>query len=373
MQQQSQQDHIQQQQSQQQAEQLYQMFIQQSNQDVQQQWLSDQQQNQLLQAQHHQAQQMQQTNLTQDGAPAFQANRKRGFATESDEYLGNKKRNMASDVPVQGVFGGFAEVMPDTPGSIISLSGDPGVDQGGYFDQQPYNNSSSMFNTNSQGAPYLGSGSGNGASAPTTPAGSRHAPSSSLSSSFSMPNSNQPGLWSQGSHSSPPTPHLTTTPAIGAANVFASAVSDQQHLLYQNMLEQNQLQEAQHQEQRSLQLSQKLEMEQLQRQQFEEQSKVHALARASADQQMLQHAPPPHMQATTPVHHDHNDPATWGYDQTSAAGGQFVGYLGGQGRGYTPAAIGGVAALAAVSAMAASRHPQGAGRGAGSSGMDMDF
>ncbi|KAF9942493.1 hypothetical protein BGZ67_001475 [Mortierella alpina] len=290
---------------------------------------------------------------------------------------------MGSDVPaVQGMFGGYAEVMPDTPGSIISLSADQEADHGGYFDQQPYYSSSSMLNANSQGASYLGTGSGNGASAPTTPAGSRHAPSTSLSSSFSVPNNNQHGIWSQGSHSSPPTPHLTTTPAIGATNVFASAVSNQQHqqqhqqqqnFQYQNMLEQNQLQEAQHQEQQSLQLSQKLEIEQLQRHQFEQQSKVHAMARASADQQMLQHAPPPHMQATTPVHHDHNDPATWGYDQTSAAGGQFVGYLGGQGRGYTPAAIGGVAALAAVSAMAASRHPQGAGRGAGSSGMDMDF
>ncbi|KAF9286979.1 hypothetical protein BGZ68_002359 [Mortierella alpina] len=371
---QSQQDQYQQQQSQQQAEEFHQMFLQQSNQEVQQQWLAEQQQNQLLQAQHHQALQMQQPNRAQDGASSFHANRKRGFATESDDYLGNKKRNMGSDVPVQGIFG-YAEVMPDTPGSIISLSADQEGDQGGYFDQQPYYNSSSLLNTNSQGSPYIG-GSGNGTSAPTTPAGSRHAPSSSLSSSFSVPNSNQPGLWTQGSHSSPPTPHLTTTPAIGAANVFASAVSEQQqqqNFQYQNMLEQNRLQEAQHQEQQSLQLSQKLEIEQLQRHQFEQQSKVHAMARASAEQQMLQHAPPPHMQATTPVHHDHNDPATWGYDQTSAAGGPFVGYLGGQGRGYTPAAIGGVAALAAVSAMAANRHPQGAGRGAGSSGMDMDF
>ncbi|KAF9966348.1 hypothetical protein BGZ70_002584 [Mortierella alpina] len=352
------------------------MFLQQSNQAVQQQWLSEEQQNQALQAQHQQALQLQQSNVIQDDASSFQPNRKRGFATESDDNLGHKKRNMRADLPVQGVFGGYAEVMPDTPGSIISLSADQEADQGSYFDQQPYYTSSSMLNTGSQGPTYLGTGSGNGASAPTTPAGSRHAPSSSLSSSFSMPNSNQPGLWSQGSHSSPPTPHLTTTPAIGAANMFAAAVLDpqqQQNVQYQNMLQQNQLQEAQQQEQQSLQLSQKLEIEQLQRQQFEQQSKVHAMARISADQQMLQHAPPPHMQATTPVHHDHNDPATWGYDQTSATGGQFVGYLGGQGRGYTPAAIGGVAALAAVSAMAASRHPQGAGRGAGSSAMDMDF
>ncbi|KAG0210863.1 hypothetical protein BGX28_008830 [Mortierella sp. GBA30] len=348
------------------------MFLQQHNQEIQQQWMLEQQQNQQLQAQRLHQLQMQQQNLAQDSTTGHQANRKRGLATESDEFMGIKKRNLGSESSAQGMFG-YPEVMPDTPGSIISLSADQDTSQSGYFDQQPYYPTSSSLDTTSKGVSYLGSSLGSGASAPTTPVGSRHVASSSVSSSSGMP-STQPSLWNQGSHSSPPTPLLTTTPAMGSSTAFSSTLSGQQPLEYQLLQEQKRLQEMQQQEQQRLRLAQQFEIQQLQRHQFAEQTKSHALAEmAAAEQQMLQHAPPPHMQATTPVHHDHNDPATWGYDHASSSGGQFVGYLGGQGRGYTPAAVGGVAALAAVSAMAASRHPQGAGRGGSSTGMDMDF
>lgn len=110
--------------------------------------------------------------------------------------------------------------------------------------------------------------------------------------------------------------------------------------------EKQKLQEAQQQEQQRLQEAQQMEIQAMQRQQ-EEHAKAQAVAKAA-------------------VHHDHNDPATWGYGNSPS---QFTGYLGGYGRGYTPAAIGGVAALAAASAMAANRQRTTSS----GSGMDMDM
>ncbi|KAG0248411.1 hypothetical protein BG011_000107 [Mortierella polycephala] len=338
------------------------MYLQQHQQEAQQQqWIQDQQQqNQQLHAQHLQQMQMQQQNLNQDNTLGHQLTRKRGFANESDEFMTIKKRNMGSEASAQGMFG-FASG-PDSPGSIMSAM-DQEASQGGYFDQQPYYSGSSSAAVSPR---VQGSSHPNGASAPSTPSGLR--PQSTASSS--MP-SNLSNHWNQGSHSSPPTPQITAlTTSAAASNMYASCLAGQQPLEYRLLQEQARLQGTQQHEQQNLQMTQHLELQKMQRQQGEQAgAQQQAMAIAAAEQRMQQQSAA-HLQST--IHHDHNDPATWGYDHANTAG-QFTGYLGGQGKGYTPASIGGVAALAAASAMATSRHPQGAGRGAGSAGMDMDL
>ncbi|KAG0265247.1 hypothetical protein BGZ95_003381 [Linnemannia exigua] len=317
--------------------------------------------------------------------------RKRGLANESDEFMGIKKRNLGSEATVQGVFG-FPETGADSPGSIISTEGGvPAQSSTGYFDQQPYYSGSSSAAT----SPHLGGGSvafyqhqqhqqqqaGMNTSAPSTPAASLSTGSSSnggggpSSSLARSPGSTS--IWgslAQGSHSSPPTPSVTSIAGRTAASSMGTTAGDgsfQQRLLE----EQKMLHETQLQEQQKLQLAQQWELEQMQRHQHEDQQ-TKARHQQHQQQQHMQFQNSPPNAVVVPVHHDHNDPATWGgYNTVPTTGGtQFTGYLGGYGKGYTPAAIGGVAALAAMSAMAASRHtPTNGHRGDGSSGMDMDF
>ncbi|KAF9116019.1 hypothetical protein BGX27_005252 [Mortierella sp. AM989] len=334
------------------------MYLQQHHQQVQQQWALEQQHNQQLQAQHLQQIQMQRQNLAQDSPFGHQSSRKRGF--ESDESASIKKRNLGSDLTTQSL---HLDATPDSPGSIMSnMSADLAAYQGGgYFDQSHFSASSSA-GTSPHGIHYLGSsGLGGGASAPSTPAGIHIA---SSSTSGAMPSS-LPRSWNSfGSHSSPPTPHVTTMPnssgngmnaTMVATNIFSSTLSDQEPLEYRLLQEQKKLHETQMQEQQSLQMVQQQELFEMQRHQ-EAQSKASAMANGTGQPAF----------DSKPVHHDHNDPATWGYDGVSTS--HFTGYLGGNGKGYTPAAIGGVAALAAMAA--ASRDTYGRNGGAG---MDMDL
>ncbi|KAG0214997.1 hypothetical protein BGX33_001612 [Mortierella sp. NVP41] len=344
------------------------MDLQQHYEQVHQQWLIDQQQqqhNQQLYAQH-----LQQQNPNME-APDL--HRKRGLANESDEFMGIKKRNLGSEAATAQGQLGYPETGPDTPGSIMSTDlGNGSGASAGYFDQQPYFSGSSSAAT----SPHVGvyqyqqqqqqqqqqAGLGNNTSAPSTPAAASLGSSQSTLSRSPGSTSIWNSLGQGGSHSSPPTPSVTSlagrttgmTANMMASNLMStsSMVADGDSFQRRLLEEQKMLQEAQQQEQQKLQLAQQWELEEMQRHQLEEQSK-----------------------ARTAVHHDHNDPATWGYHNASpAAAGQFTGYLGGYGKGYTPAAIGGVAALAAVSAMAASRHAAPTnGRGDGSSGMEMDF
>ncbi|KAF8957489.1 hypothetical protein BGZ46_002179 [Entomortierella lignicola] len=313
------------------------MYLQQHQ---QQQWALEQQQNQQMQMQHQ--------TLAQNIPFPQHSSRKRGF--ECEEGQSYKKRNLGSELSAQGF---YSDAMPDSPGSIRSnMSADLGSYQGGagYFDQSHFSGSSSLGTSpHGTGVQYTASTSG-GASAPTTPAGihiTSSSPSISSSSAFGAMPSSLPRSWNSfsqgGSYSSPPTP---------AASIFSSAFAakdlQQQPLEYRLLQEQQTLHQAQLAEQQRLQMTQQHELLEMQRHQ-EEQAKVAALARQQQQQ--------------TPVH-DHNDPATWGYDDASA--GRFSGYLGGNGKGYTPAAIGGVAALAAMAA--ANRESYG-GR---NNGMDMD-
>ncbi|KAF9351807.1 hypothetical protein BGX26_010239 [Mortierella sp. AD094] len=334
------------------------MYLQQHHQQAQQQWALDQQQSQQLEAQHHQQIQMQRQNFAQSNHFGNQSSRKRGF--ESDESSSFKKRNLGSDVP--NAQGFYSDAFPDSPGSIRSnMSADLGAYQGGgYFDQSHFSASSST-GTSPHGMHYLGStGLSGGASAPSTPAGIHIASSSSLSSSSSLMPSSLPHSWNSfayGSHSSPPTPHISAMPnstepngmtaTMTTTNLFASTLAEREPLEYHMLQEQKKLHETQMQEQQRLQMAQQQELHEMQRHQ-EEQSRAAALAK----------------QNSTHVH-DRNDPATWDYDGTSS--GRFTGYLGGNGKGYTPAAIGGVAALAAMAA--ANRETYG-GRNLG---MDMDL
>ncbi|KAF8926494.1 hypothetical protein EDD21DRAFT_393536 [Dissophora ornata] len=356
------------------------MYLQQQQQQqVQQQWILEQQQNQQLQAQHNQQLQMQRQNLVQDSSFGHLSNRKRGFASESDESSGFKKRNLGSESTGQSNnMLGFPEMTgPGTPGSIVSnASADYGVQlssslgSGGYFDQSYHRGGAGAG-----GMLYSGSGLSGGISAPTTPGAvaSLSFTSSSSFSSTGVPNSdgsnNNNNNWSsfaQGSLSSPPTPLALSIPGSSSGmtatmvtnNIFGSTLAGRKEPLeYRLLQEQKKLHEAQQQEQHNLQMAQQQELMEMQRHQ-EEQAKATAMAKVNA-------AYNSHATAAPPVHHDHNDPATWGYETVST--GQFTGYLGGYGKGYTPAVIGGVAALAA---MAASRDTHGAGRG---SSMDMDM
>jgi len=147
------------------------------------------------------------------------------------------------------------------------------------------------------------------------------------------------------------------TASMVATTIFADALTDNE---YRFLQEQQDLQDMQFQEKQQLHLAQQLELQEVQRHQ-EEQTKAVDRARA-AGQTLPVYVP-------VSIHHDHNDPATWGYTNVSA--GQFTDCLGDYDRGYTPAAMGGVAALAAMAA--ASRDVHGVGRGSGgSSGMEMD-
>ncbi|KAG0273832.1 hypothetical protein BGZ96_004640 [Linnemannia gamsii] len=342
------------------------MDLQQHYEQVHQQWLMEQQQqqhNQQLYAQH-----LQQQN---SGMTTPDLHRKRGLANESDEFMGIKKRNMGSEATAQGMFG-FPETGADSPGSIMSTEG---AHQTGYFDQQPYFSGSSSAAT----SPHAGVGLYHqqqmqqqqaNTSAPSTPVvclgGSGNNNSNNGASSLSR----SPGstsIWGslaqQGSQSSPPTPSAAN---MVVPNLMSGAEGED--FQRRQLEEQKRLHDAQQQEQQKLQLAQQWELEQMQRHQQEDQQ---TKARQQQHQHMqFQHSPP----STAPIHHDHNDPATWGgYNNVSAVGaGQFTGYLGGHGKGYTPAAIGGVAALAAVSAMAASRHAPTNGHRS-DSGMEMDF
>ncbi|KAF9122524.1 hypothetical protein BG015_005532 [Linnemannia schmuckeri] len=353
------------------------MDLQQHYEQVHQQWLMEQQQqqhNQQLYAQH-----LQQQN---PGRTTPDLHRKRGLANESDEFMGIKKRNLGSEAAAQGMFG-FPETGADSPGSIMSTEGAGAQAQMGYFDQQPYFSGSSSAAT----SPHQGVGLYHqqqmlqaNASAPSTPAvslgNSNNSNNSGTSSLSRSPGSTS--IWdslAQGSHSSPPTPSVATiagrtteiTANMVASNLMSGTSSTDGSDLQRRLLEEQQmLHDAQQQEQQKLQLAQQWELEQMQRHQQEDQQN-----KAWQQQMQFQHSPP----TVAPIHHDHNDPATWGsYNNVPAAVGavQFTGYLGGYGKGYTPAAIGGVAALAAVSAMAASRHTPTNGH-RGDSGMEMDF
>ncbi|KAF9281421.1 hypothetical protein BGZ88_011616 [Linnemannia elongata] len=351
------------------------MDLQQHYEQVHQQWLMEQQQqehNQQLYAQH-----LQQQN---PGRTTPDLHRKRGLANESDEFMGIKKRNLGSEATAQGIFG-FPERGADSPGSIMSTEGGAGAQaQMGYFDQQPYFSGSSSAAT----SPHQGVGLYHqqqmqqaNTSAPSTPAASLDSSSGQSSLSRSPGSTSIWGSLAQGSHSSPPTPSVTSiagrttgmTANMVASNLMAGSSGTDGADFQRRLLEEQQLlHDAQQQEQQKLQMAQQWELEQMQRQQQEYQQ-----TKARQQQQMqFQHSPP----SAAPIHHDHNDPATWGsYNSVPAAvggAGQFTGYLGGYGKGYTPAAIGGVAALAAVSAMAASRHTPTNGHRS-DSGMEMDF
>ncbi|KAF9546730.1 hypothetical protein EC957_009490 [Mortierella hygrophila] len=356
------------------------MDLQQHYEQVHQQWLTDQQQqqhNQQLYAQH-----LQQQNA---GRTTPDLHRKRGLANESDEFMGIKKRNMGSEATAQGMFG-FPETGADSPGSIMSTEGVGAQAQAGYFDQQPYFSGSSS----AASSPHQGIGLYHqqqiqqaNTSAPSTPATNLSSINNSNGSQSLL--SRSPGstsIWgslAQGSHSSPPTPSVASitgrttgmTANMVASNLMSgSSGADGGDLQKRLLEEQQQLHDAQQQEQQKLQMAQQWELEQMQQQQHQHEAQQ---AKARQQQQMqFQHSPP----SAAPIHHDHNDPATWGsYNSVPAAvggAGQFTGYLGGYGKGYTPASIGGVAALAAASAMAASRHTPTNGH-RGDSGMDMDF
>ncbi|GJJ73770.1 hypothetical protein EMPS_06128 [Entomortierella parvispora] len=364
------------------------MFVQQQQHQIQQQWQLEQQQNLQLREQQYlqeiQAATQHQAPIQDNGLG--QSTRKRALAVESDEFMGMKKRNLGSEGSALGHFG-YPDPM-DSPGSIRSnMSGDHvAASSHGYFDQQPYQNGSTASSPVNGGG-FMQPGSfGYPASAPATPAGGSSSAGHQVLTSTGASshatnhtgNSNGWNSFGQGSRSSPQTPLTTTIPAsiVNASNIFTSALAEQQPLEHRLLQEQQKLQQAQHEEQQRLQQAQQQELLQMQRH-MEEESKVQAFAaQQQQQQQQYQRQPSPSRQNT--IHHDHNDPATWGFESAASAGGQFTGYLGGYGKGYTPAITGGVAVLAAASAMAATRYPQGAGRsgsspGAGSSGMDMDM
>ncbi|KAF9934093.1 hypothetical protein FBU30_003374 [Linnemannia zychae] len=344
------------------------MDLQQHYEQVHQQWLMEQQHNQQLCAQHLQ---QQNPNMIQ---PAMQ--RKRGLINESDEFMGIKKRNLGSEATAQGIFD-FSETGADSPGSILSTDGQ----LTGYFDQQPCFSGSSSAAT----SPHLGGVAQyqqrqyqqqlSNMSAPSTPAASSGSNISGPSSLSRSPSSmSNWGPLTHGSHSSPPTPNVSSlagvTTAMAAAmaanNLISSSLFTEEGTSFQQrqLEEQKMLQEAQNQEAQKLQMAQQWELEQMQRHQQEDQQ---SKARQQQQLQQMYQSSVPNA-SVAPVHHDHNDPATWGSYNMTAPVGQFAGYLGGQSRSYTPAAIGGVAALAAVSAMAASRHtPMNNHRGDGSS------
>ncbi|KAG0085377.1 hypothetical protein BGZ93_007903 [Podila epicladia] len=284
----------------------------------QQQWqMSQSQYEQQIQQMHHVQQQQQYLQQQQQQPPTSSPLiRKRGLVNESDEFMGIKKRNLGSEATAQGMFG-YPEIGADSPGSIMSNHSNGEAHS--YFDHPHYETSSS-----SQGP----------TSAPSTPA-------ISITQSSGSSQAHGWGSFGQGgSHSSPPTPQGSFGAHTASSNMFASAIGEQGSIEYRMQQEKQQLQEAQQQEQQRLQEAQQMEIQAMQRQQEE------------------------HIKAA--VHHDHNDPATWGYGNSPS---QFTGYLGGYGRGYTPAAIGGVAALAAASAIAANRQRTTSS----GSGMDMDM
>ncbi|KAG0374005.1 hypothetical protein BGX24_010966 [Mortierella sp. AD032] len=312
------------------------MDLQQHYEQVHQQWLMEQQQqqhNQQLYAQHLQ---QQNPNMSQPDL-----HRKRGLANESDEFMGIKPYYSGSS---------SAAASPQLGGGSVA-----------FYQHQQHQQQQAGMNTSAPSTPAASLGS--------TSNNSNGGPSSSLSRS---PGSTS--IWgslAQGPHSSPPTPSVTSIAGRTASSSMGATADDgsfQQRLLE----EQQMLHDAQLQEQQKLQLAQQWELEQMQRHQHQDQqTKARQQQHQQQQHQQFQNSPPNAVVA--PVHHDHNDPATWGgYNTAPAAGGaQFTGYLGGYGKGYTPA-ISGVAALAAMSAMAASRHAPTNGHH-GSSGMDMDF
>ncbi|KAG0046801.1 hypothetical protein BGZ83_008016 [Gryganskiella cystojenkinii] len=354
-----------------------QMFIQRQQLEVQQQWHLEQQQNQqLFREQQLQAMQANRHLAHSSDNGLGQSTRKRGLAVESDEFMGMKKRNLGSEGTALGHFG-YPDPM-DSPGSIMSnMSNDRGPTSQGYFDQQPYQNGSAASSPIS--GFYQGGNSssfGYPVSAPTSPArggSSNNATAAADASSQGQESvSKSWNSFGQGSQSSPQTP-LALAPVSSVtqtSNVFTSALGEQQPLEYRLLQEQQKLQQAQQQEQQQLQQTQQQELREMQRQIEEETKAMTAQHQHQLHHQQQRQGSPPRQNA---VHHDHNDPATWGFENTST--GQFTGYLGGYGKGYTPALTGGVAALAAASAMAASRYPNGSGRspGGSTSGMDMDM
>ncbi|KAF9165470.1 hypothetical protein DFQ26_009923 [Actinomortierella ambigua] len=354
-----------------------------------------------LQLQQQQEQQAQQT-----------GNRKRVLATEADEFMGIKKRNLGSEAVEHGIYalGGFDHVAGGANGSLApmatanhhsfsgvgvspSASATP-ISAGAFFtpnmtttvssdyfglpptsqpnqgtapfftSRQDSCNSNSAPATPSIGFPGASSNTGVGGGSLTTqmpPAASSALPSSSSSANrFGWPNNGSGGVG--GAISNPSTPVTETTAMMLSQNSMSMQQMEEKQILQRN----------QHYEQMSLYATQQLELEALHLKQeahaFERAlAHQHGASGASYDQpqQQQQQQQQQSYQAHTievdrSAHarhshavHDNNDPATWGGEASSPM--QLRGYLAGQGRGYTPATMG-VAALAAAAAMAQSQR-----------------
>ncbi|KAG0251337.1 hypothetical protein DFQ27_008829 [Actinomortierella ambigua] len=352
-----------------------------------------------LQLQQQQEQQAQQT-----------GNRKRVLATEADEFMGIKKRNLGSEAVEHGIYalGGFdhvgganGSVAPMATANHHSFSGvgvSPSasatpISAGAFFtsnmtttvssdyfglpptsqpnqgtapfftSRQDSCNSNSAPATPSIGFPGASSNTGVGGGSLTTqmpPAASSALPSSSSSANrFGWPNNGSGGVG--GAISNPSTPVTETTAMMLSQNSMSMQQMEEKQILQRN----------QHYEQMSLYATQQLELEALHLKQeahaFERAlAHQHGASGASYDQpQQQQQQQQQSYQAHTievdrSAHarhshavHDNNDPATWGGEASSPM--QLRGYLAGQGRGYTPATMG-VAALAAAAAMAQSQR-----------------
>ncbi|KAF9363452.1 hypothetical protein BGX34_004102 [Mortierella sp. NVP85] len=342
-----------------------QMYLQMQNQQIHQQWLLEQQQSQQFQAQQYDELERARQILGLDDSSSHDSTRKRAFTSDSDDPLGIKKRNVGSEATAFNT-GGYPGTSAGISGSLSSNMLDQSVSQDGYFDPPLLSTSST---TSPLRVPLPGSGLGSGASAPTTPGGVHDLVSfSSLSATAP---SSMPSSWSafaQDYFQGPTTSGIGSAPgstsgmmaSMVATTTFADALADREPLEHRFLQEQKKLQEMQFQEKQQLHLVQQLELQEVQRHQEEQ---TEAVARARAAGQI----PPAYVPAS--IHHDHNDPATWGYTNVSA--GQFTECLGGYDGGYTPAAMGGVAALAAMAAASRDVHVVGRGSG-GSSGMEMD-
>ncbi|KAG0231059.1 hypothetical protein BGW42_000535 [Actinomortierella wolfii] len=347
--------------------------------------------------------QMQLQQQQQQQADLNGSNRKRGLATEADEFMGIKKRNLGSEATEQGIFGlsGFSDVSggANTSTAAVSSASSPFLGLGlssstslspsangfltptavsasadqDYFGlpptSQPNQASSSFFTSrqdscNSSSAPatpsvsFAGNGGNSMAAQQTMNAASLS--SSSTSRRYGWSNDGSMG----GAMSNPSTPVTESTARMLTQNSFSlQQMEERQRRTQALQLEEKQsLQRTQQYEQQSLHATQQRELEELQRRQKEQELE---LARAhhqhgagvTYDQQQIQQQVMEMDQAArlNNAIHDNNDPATWGYDQSSGI--QLRGYLGGQGRGYTPAAMG-VAALAAAAAMAQNQRSQ---------------
>ncbi|KAG0235179.1 hypothetical protein BGW41_000889 [Actinomortierella wolfii] len=347
--------------------------------------------------------QMQLQQQQQQQADLNGSNRKRGLATEADEFMGIKKRNLGSEATEQGIFGlsGFSDVSggANTSTAAVSSASNPFLGLGlssstslspsangfltpttvsasadqDYFGLPPTsqpNQASSSFFTSRQD-------SCNSSSAPATPSvsfagnggNSMAAQQTMNAASLSLSSTSRRYGWSNdgsmgGAMSNPSTPVTESTARMLTQNSFnLQQMEERQRRTQALQLEEKQsLQRTQQYEQQSLHATQQRELEELQRRQKEQELE---LARAhhqhgagvTYDQQQIQQQVMEMDQAArlNNAIHDNNDPATWGYDQSSGI--QLRGYLGGQGRGYTPAAMG-VAALAAAAAMAQNQRSQ---------------